>query len=60
MRRLCPLAKAYEAIGGKVTYYGKPYPAIYRVALKAAGEPARPLAIGDALVTDLRGAPRTL
>jgi len=39
-----------------VTYYGKPYPAIYRVALKAAGEPANPLAIGDALVTDLRGA----
>ena len=50
------LAKAYEEIGGKVTYYGKPYPAIYGVALKAAGEPKQPLAIGDALVTDLRGA----
>ena len=50
------LAQAYEAIGGKVTYYGKPYPAIYREALKAAGEPKKPLAIGDALVTDLKGA----
>ena len=33
------LAKAYEKIGGKVTYYGKPYPAIYQAALKAAGNP---------------------
>ena len=50
------LAQAYEALGGKVVYYGKPYPAIYEAALKAAGEPERPLAIGDALVTDLKGA----
>lgn len=50
------LAQAYEALGGKVAYYGKPYPAIYQVALKAAGEPQKPLAIGDALVTDLKGA----
>lgn len=50
------LAQAYEAIGGPVTYYGKPYPAIYDVALKAAGHPSRALAIGDALVTDLKGA----
>jgi HAD superfamily hydrolase (TIGR01459 family) len=50
------LAKAYEAIGGTVTYYGKPYPAIYDGALKAAGRPKKPLAIGDALITDLKGA----
>jgi HAD superfamily hydrolase (TIGR01459 family) len=50
------LAQAYEALGGKVTYYGKPHPAIYEVARKAAGEPKAPLAIGDALVTDLKGA----
>ena len=50
------LAKAYEAIGGPVTYYGKPYPVIYDGALKAAGRPKKALAIGDALVTDLRGA----
>lgn len=59
-KRLCwcagSLAKAYEKIGGRVTYYGKPYPAIYQEALKAAGEPRRPLAIGDALITDLKGA----
>ncbi len=50
------LAKGYEAIGGRVTYYGKPYPAIYEEARKAAGLPQRPLAIGDALITDLKGA----
>lgn len=50
------LAQAYEAIGGAVTYYGKPYPAIYDAALTAAGRPSRALAIGDALITDLKGA----
>lgn len=50
------LAQAYEALGGKVVYFGKPYPAIYEEAFKAAGHPSRPLAIGDALVTDLKGA----
>jgi HAD superfamily hydrolase (TIGR01459 family) len=50
------LAQAYEAIGGAVTYYGKPYPAIYDAALAAAGRPSTALAIGDALITDLRGA----
>lgn len=50
------LAEAYEAIGGPVTYYGKPYPAIYDAALKIAGRPKKALAIGDALVTDLKGA----
>lgn len=50
------LAKAYEALGGSVVYYGKPHPAIYQAALKAAGNPQKPLAIGDALITDLMGA----
>ena len=50
------LAQAYEAIGGPVIYYGKPYPAIYDAALAAAGRPSRALAIGDALITDLKGA----
>ncbi len=35
------LAQAYDAIGGPVMYYGKPYPAIYDSALKAAGDPPR-------------------
>ncbi len=50
------LAQAYAAIGGPVIYYGKPYPAIYHVALTAAGRPKNALAIGDALITDLKGA----
>jgi HAD superfamily hydrolase (TIGR01459 family) len=50
------LAAVYETLGGRVIYYGKPHPAIYEVALKAAGGPKSPLAIGDALVTDLKGA----
>ena len=50
------LARAYEALGGKVTYFGKPYPAIYQAALKAGHYPKKPLAVGDALVTDLKGA----
>lgn len=50
------LAQAYESIGGSVAYYGKPYPDIYDVALEAAGRPSRALAVGDALITDLKGA----
>lgn len=50
------LAKAYERIGGKVVYYGKPYLPIYDVALAAAGNPKKPLAVGDGLLTDIKGA----
>jgi len=50
------LAKAYEALGGAVTYYGKPYKAVYEAALTAAGAPKKALAVGDALITDLKGA----
>lgn len=57
------LAAIYREIGGEVLYTGKPYPAIYRAALAAAGTrrggevaPDRVLAIGDAAETDLRGA----
>lgn len=58
--RLCwcagALAKAYETLGGPVTYFGKPYPAVYARALEAAGGPRSALAVGDALITDLKGA----
>ena len=54
------LADAYEAVGGKVEWYGKPYPAIYEHALKQSGNPPRDqvLAIGDGLQTDVLGAAR--
>jgi HAD superfamily hydrolase (TIGR01459 family) len=50
------LAQAYEKIGGSVVYYGKPHLPIYdevRAELKGA---RRPLAIGDGLGTDIKGA----
>jgi HAD superfamily hydrolase (TIGR01459 family) len=55
------LAKAYERLGGQVVYYGKPYAPIYEAvraaARKAAGrEIARPLAVGDGVDTDIKGA----
>jgi HAD superfamily hydrolase (TIGR01459 family) len=55
------IARAYEAIGGRVVYFGKPYAAIYRTVLDAARHKAgrdivRPLAIGDGLETDIKGA----
>ncbi|MEY4707865.1 MAG: hypothetical protein RJB58_1588 [Pseudomonadota bacterium] len=50
------LAQAYEALGGGVVYYGKPHLPIYAAALAAAGNPKSPLAVGDGLVTDIRGA----
>jgi HAD superfamily hydrolase (TIGR01459 family) len=50
------LAHEYEKIGGEVIYYGKPRTAIYgnvRAALKGA---KKPLAIGDGMHTDIKGA----
>jgi len=54
------IADVYEAIGGKGSWYGKPYPAIYEHALRRAGDPAREqvLAVGDGLQTDMLGAAR--
>jgi HAD superfamily hydrolase (TIGR01459 family) len=50
------LAQAYEQLGGEVIYYGKPHLPVYKAALAAAGSPKNPLAVGDGLVTDIRGA----
>lgn len=52
------LARAYEKLGGAVTYYGKPHKPIYDLALQAARSKKRVLAIGDALETDIEGARR--
>ena len=57
------LARAYEALGGTVTYAGKPYVPIYELAFSTletlragSSERARLLAIGDGVNTDIAGA----
>jgi HAD superfamily hydrolase (TIGR01459 family) len=57
------IAGAYEGLGGRVQYAGKPYAPIYDAALAIAGrlrggtvEKSRVLAIGDGIATDIRGA----
>lgn len=54
------LADIYELLGGLVTWYGKPFPAIYEHALQLAGNPPKDevLAVGDGLQTDILGAAR--
>jgi HAD superfamily hydrolase (TIGR01459 family) len=59
------LAEAYEKMGGKAIYAGKPYAAIYDLALARTAEfrgravaADRVLAIGDGVRTDLTGAVR--
>ena len=51
------LAARYEEIGGRVRYFGKPYPDVYDLTLAKLGlPPARVLAVGDGLATDIAGA----
>ena len=55
------LAKAYEELGGRVIYYGKPHLPVYESALGALSAilghaPRHPLAVGDGLLTDIKGA----
>jgi HAD superfamily hydrolase (TIGR01459 family) len=54
------IAEIYQMMGGRVTWYGKPFPAIYEHALHRAGNPPKDevLAIGDGLQTDVLGAAR--
>jgi HAD superfamily hydrolase (TIGR01459 family) len=54
------LADIYQMLGGRVTWYGKPFPAIYAHALHRAGNPPKNevLAVGDGLQTDILGAAR--
>ena len=47
------LALAFKELGGKVVYFGKPYPEIYNFCVKSR---ENILAIGDNLQTDIRGA----
>ncbi|AGK58849.1 HAD-superfamily hydrolase [Hyphomicrobium denitrificans 1NES1] len=57
------IARAYEALGGNVSYAGKPFQPIYDLALEIGsdmrGKPVvkdRVLAIGDGVATDIAGA----
>ncbi|HLH96868.1 MAG TPA: TIGR01459 family HAD-type hydrolase [Xanthobacteraceae bacterium] len=57
------IADLYAAAGGEVVYAGKPYRPIYEQAVAVAAsrrggeiKPARILAIGDSIHTDLKGA----
>ena len=51
------LAALYEALGGRIRYYGKPYADVYDLALAKLGlAPSRVLAVGDGLGTDIAGA----
>jgi HAD superfamily hydrolase (TIGR01459 family) len=57
------LADLYQTLGGEVLYAGKPHPPIYEEALRQAAKargaealPARTVAIGDSIRTDIKGA----
>jgi HAD superfamily hydrolase (TIGR01459 family) len=54
------LAVRYQALGGRVFYHGKPYPAIYRSCLAAlACRPEKVLMVGDSVDHDVLGAARS-
>jgi HAD superfamily hydrolase (TIGR01459 family) len=57
------LARDYGLLGGRTLIAGKPHAPIYKAALRAAGEvlgrevdAARTLAVGDGILTDVKGA----
>jgi HAD superfamily hydrolase (TIGR01459 family) len=57
------LAQLYEELGGETFYAGKPHRPVYEAALERAAairgapvDPARVIAVGDAIRTDIAGA----
>ena len=48
------VAKIFEDLGGKVEYFGKPYPPVYKQSINT--ENKKILCIGDNLNTDIKGA----
>lgn len=52
------LAADYERMGGKVQYFGKPFPEVYAQCMEWFAPVPRPkiLAVGDGIVTDIAGA----
>jgi len=55
-RELCAgsVAMIFEKMGGKVIYFGKPYPEVYNQSINNKGK--KILSIGDNLNTDIKGA----
>ena len=55
-RELCAgsVAVVFEKMGGKVTYFGKPYPEVYNQSIDNINK--KTLSIGDNLNTDIKGA----
>ncbi len=55
-RELCAgsVAMVFEKMGGKVIYFGKPYPEVYNQSID--NDNKKVLAIGDNLNTDIKGA----
>lgn len=51
------IAAAYEKLGGKVTWIGKPFPEIYEAALTLLGNPNpdRVVCVGDSIEHDIAG-----
>ena len=56
VREFCAgsVAKVFEELGGKVEYFGKPYPKVYNQATNLINK--KVLCIGDNLNTDIKGA----
>ena len=48
------IAKIFEDIGGRVDYFGKPYPLVYNQSTNTKNK--KILCIGDNLNTDIKGA----
>lgn len=59
VRKMCAgeLSAAYQELGGRVRYYGKPFPEVFEHTLARLGTaPGRTLVVGDGLATDIAGA----
>ena len=56
IRELCAgsVAMVYEKMGGKVIYFGKPYPEVYNLSINNKGK--KILSVGDNFNTDIKGA----
>ena len=56
LREFCAgsVAMVFEKMGGKVIYFGKPYPEVYNQSINNKGK--KVLSIGDNLNTDIKGA----